>query len=353
MKWTSLAYALLHCATCVPAAFAEPSSDRLYTIEVVQRHLYGPGPFPDQALPSAWLRKLSLDTSLKGLVRGENNLQEKPNVSGEVLQGKEVDGKLSDGTLINENIDMANAVIMNGQFNLLLAAVFGGPNNGDTHLYMDEMANWWIKDDIAIDPGFAEGIVKIDDFTFSTQPRVIPVSVQTEKGYPGGTNRIGSLEAGRVARGRLGDTNGDGFLDGVFNAIGRFPMESIFLPGAPFVQLFEFTSDIPVSPLRSASLTVASARSHANLVNELMKSDPRHPDIEATRETVVSLISESKERLKSTIDTTTECQDDCVEVKNILLNSPLFSSTGIPDGDLHKMLNELYHKLTQLDGRES
>jgi len=251
-----------------------------YTIEVTKRHLYGPGPFPDQQLKTAWIKNLHFDKYLTGKVIGVNNLGQEPNVSGEVLQGKKVDGMLSDGTLINEDIDMSNAVIMNGQFNLLLAAVFDGPNRGDTFFYLDDKYNWWIKDDIAIDPGFAEGIVKIHDFTFSTMPRIIPDSLQTERGYPGGTNKIGSISSGRLARGRLGDSDKDGYLDGVFNAIGRFPMEAIFLPGAPFVQLFEFKSDIPVSSLDDALLNMASMRSHNAILEKLRKHDPKHMDIQ-------------------------------------------------------------------------
>lgn len=257
-----------------------------HTIEVTDRTLFGPGPFPDQKLKTAWIRNLTFDSFLNGIVKGKNNLGEPPNVSGEELQGKIVDGKLSDDTLINEDIDMSNAVIMNGQFNLLLAAVYGGPNSGDTHFYLDDDYNWWIKDDIAIDPGFPAGIVKINDFTFTTGPRIIPSSIQTEAGYPGGTNQTGSLAAGRVALGQLGDKDLDGYLDGMFNAIGRFPMESIFLPGAPFVQLFEFRSDIPITALDAALLTAASVRQYAALASDLKNTSPKHQDIGAISEEI-------------------------------------------------------------------
>lgn len=257
-----------------------------YTIEVTDRHLFGPGPFPDQKLKTAWIRNINFSEFLNGKVKGFNNLGEEPNVSGEILQNKIIDGMLSDKTLINEDIDMSNAVIMNGQFNLLLAAVYGGSNEGDTYFYHDDDFNWWIRDDIAIDPGFPAGIVKMDNFTFTTGPRIIPQSIQSESGYPGGTNQTGSLEAGRVAFGRLGDWDGDGFLDGRFNAIGRFPMESIFLPGAPFVQLFDFKSDIPVTPARAALLSLASTRSHLDILKSLEENDADHEDIAALKEAV-------------------------------------------------------------------
>lgn len=278
IEWKSFLTILIGFSLTAMSGFVLANTS-VYTIEVTERHLYGPGPFPDQKLKTAWIRNLRLDSFLTGVVKGVNNLGEEPNVSGEILQGKIVDGMLSDKTLINEDIDMANAEIMNGQFNLLLAAVYGGSNKGDTFFYLDKHFNWWIRDDIAIDPGFPAGVVKIDNFTFTTGPRVIPHSVQTELGYPGGTNQTGTLEAGRVAMGRLGDSNSDGYLDGVFNAIGRFPMEAIFLPGAPFVQTFEFKSDIPITPLEAALLNAASAQSYVRVREEITRANGKHRDI--------------------------------------------------------------------------
>ena len=293
------------------------TANAAYTIEVTNRHLYGPGPFPDQKLKTAWIRNLELDKFLQGHVKGFNNLGEEPNVSGEILQGKVVDGMMSDKTLINEDIDMSNAVIMNGQFNLLLAAVFGGPNKGDTFFYTDSDYNWWIKDDIAIDPGFPAGVVKIDDFTFSTGPRIIPSSMQSELGYPGGTNQIGSLEAGRIAIGRLGDADADGFLDGIFNAIGRFPMDSIFLPGAPFVQLFEFKSDIPIDHVRAALLSIASARSYTLRIKDVRKKDPRHKDIPIMHKQIVERVKEASGHLEKAVSSN-KCFGECKLMQSLL-----------------------------------
>lgn len=283
------------------------------TIELIDRHLYGPGPFPDQKLETAWIRDLELTGFLEGVVKGFNNLGEEPNVSGEAKQGKTVDGKMSDGTLINESIDMGNAVIMNGQFNLLLGAVFGGTNEGDTFFYLDDDMNWWIKDDIAIDPGFETGVVKINDFTFSTSARTIPYSLQTELGYPGGTNQIGSTESGRIALGRLGDDNADGYLDGVFNAIGRFPLEAIFLPGAPFVQLFEFKSDIPVTPLDAALLTTAGARSALKNIRVLQEKNRKHKDIQLLMDHAVERMALAANHLEKFV----ECGVNCDAVSGI------------------------------------
>jgi hypothetical protein len=182
-----------------------------------------------------------------------------------------VDGKLSDGTLINENIDMGNAVIINGQFNLLLGAVFGGPNKGSSHFFLDAADNWTIRDDIAMDPGFPEGVVKINQFTFSTGPRAVPLSIQTEHKFPGGVDKVGSLASGDIVVGRLGDDDFDGHVDGVFFAMGQLPLSSPFLPGAPFVQRMEFTSTVPIQPLEAVLLTVATSR---NCLRSLLAQTP-------------------------------------------------------------------------------
>ena len=287
------------------------------TIEVTERKLFGPGPFPDQVLDVAWIRELEFNEFLNGVVKGSNNLGDEPNVSGEALQGKDIDGMLSDNTLINENIDMGNVVIMNGQFNLLLAAIYSDANNGDTFFYTDEDLNWWIKDDIGIDPGFAAGIVKIENFTFSTSPRIIPYSIQTEKGYPGGTDVIGSTNSGRVALGRLGDDNQDGFLDGTFNAIGQFPMKAIFLPGAPFVQSFGFKSDIDINSIEAALLTIANARSYLKLLNDTREKDPQHTDIKVLFDEAVDRTRLALLHVNKSIET---CSEHCQQLKTVKEN---------------------------------
>ncbi len=300
--------ALFVIASVTPLAAGE------HTIKVVDRHLFGPGPFPDQKLNTAWIRHLKLRNFLNGSVNGFNNLEREPNVSGEVRQGRTVDGRLSDNTLINENIDMGNAVIMNDQFNLLLAAVYGGPNRGDTHFYVDEDFNWWIKDDIAIDPGFEFGVVKINDFTFTTKPRIIPYSLQTQQRHPGGMDQVGSTAAGRVASGSLGDRDQNGLLDGTFNAIGIFPLTSMFLPGAPFVQTFGFESDIPISAADAALLTVANAKSLFTLAQTLQRESAGHPDIELMVTQVYDRLRRALSHIDRALDGGTGCPPHCAKL---------------------------------------
>jgi hypothetical protein len=286
---------------------AGQTSAATYEIQIGVRKLFGPGPFPDQQLGTGHVRSMDFRSFMTATVPAFNNGPAEPNVSGEAAQGTPVDGKLSDGTLINENIDMGNAVILNGQFNLLLGAVYGGPSKGDSHFYLDDAYNWTIHDDIAMDPGFPEGIVKIDDFVFSTGPRPVPLSIQTEKHYPGGVDRVGSLQSGDLVVGRLGDDDFDGHVDGVFFAMGQLPLTSPFLPGAPFVQRMEFTSTIPISALDAALLSAATGR---NCLRRLV-SATAGPRPERDRAELTACVQERERVAVTHMQHVTEKSDTC------------------------------------------
>lgn len=225
-------------------------------------NLYGPGPLPDQRLVPGALRELRLARPLTGTIPQFNNGPAEPNLPGEAAVGKTPTALFSDGTPVNESIDVGHVLLMNGKLKLFLAALAGGPNRGDVHFYLDRFWNWTIQDDIGIDPGFAEGVIKFDDFTFSTSPRLLPLSTQTQGKEPAGVDRAGSLASGDIVPGLLGDDDGDGKLDGTFNAIGSFPLGAVFLPGAPFAQTRVFTTDIDVSAEAAGLLTLANAVSH-------------------------------------------------------------------------------------------
>jgi len=287
----------------------------VYDITISKRRLYGPGPFADQELGLGKVSSMHFDTFMNAIVPAFNNGPEEPNVSGEARQGTPVDGKMSDGTLINENIDMGNAVILNGQFNLLLGAVYGGPSKGASHFSLDDIMNWTIHDDIAMDPGFPEGIVKILDFIFSTGPRPVPLSIQTEKHYPGGVDRVGSLQSGDIVIGRVGDDDFDGHVDGVFFAMGQLPLASPFLPGAPFVQRMEFTSTIPISALDAGLLSVASGRNCMRLLATGTLGTHAERDRAALDECIRERQHLAAQHLAHAVEKEDACKPNCQELK--------------------------------------
>jgi len=250
-----------------------------FRVTLTGGELFGPGQLQDQPLKPGGLANLYLGGTLSGFIPPFNNRGAEPNLPGEILQGKAVDGLLSDGTEANENVDVGFVTLMNGQFKLFLSAVQDGPNKGKINFFLDDGWHWTIRDDIGIDPGFPVGIVKFREFTFSTSPRVLGYSRQTEARNPGGVDQAGSIPSGGVVPGALGDANFDGKLDGTFNAIGRFPYDSVILPGAPFAQTRVFDTDIPVTPAQAALLTVANALSHLRLAIDLQA---KHPEIAKT-----------------------------------------------------------------------
>lgn len=250
-------------AVLIAVLLLAPAAVRAEALNLVAGHLYGPGPLPDQETPTGRLSELRPGEGfMEFQIAPFNNHGAEPNLPGEAFQGKEVDGLMSDGTVMNEHADVGYVGLMQGQLKLLLAAVFGGPNQGRVDFFLDENWNWTIHDDIAIDPGFGAGVIHIDDFRWSTGPRVLPFSTQTARGYPAGVDRAGSKSSGQYIPGKLGDDDFDGFADGVFNAVGSFPLDAAFLPGAPFSQTRTFVSDVPVTALEAAILTLANGRSH-------------------------------------------------------------------------------------------
>lgn len=259
-------------AVLASPAGAAPAEPATHALTIVSGHLYGPGPLGDQETPAGALRGMQMRSGpgdgLEAVIPLLNNGGDEPNIPGEKLQGGVVDGRLCDGTLINENIDVGFVELMNGRFKLLLAAVDGGPSHGEAHFFLDENWNWTIGDDIAIDPGFTWGVVKMNDFRWSTGPRRLPQSTQASQGHPGGIDQAGSRVSGDFIPGRLGDDDLDGRLDGLMNAVGSFPLESVILPGAPFAQTRTFVSDIDLAPADAAALTLANAATYLSLAEQ-------------------------------------------------------------------------------------
>lgn len=249
-----------------------------FTITLTGGVLFGPGPLEDQPLDPGSLVELRLGSALNGYIPPFNNGASEPNLPGELRQGRVIDGLFSDGTPANEYVDVGFVSLMGGRFNLFLAAVQDGPHQGRINFFLDRDGHWSIFDDIGIDPGFSVGVVKFRDFIFSTAPRPLPYSRQTEGGAPAGVDRAGSIESGAVVPGALGDADFDGYLDGTFNAIGRFPYDSVILPGAPFAQTRVFESDIPISPRQAAVLTLGNGLAHLRLALEFAAEQPERAE---------------------------------------------------------------------------
>lgn len=230
---------------CVGSARGEEPK---FNFELIGGHFYGPGPIvPDTNLPDGRLRNIRFDTNaFQGYCEFAND-------GGPA-------GRLSDGrTRVNQNIDAGHLRIGGGTSTVLLAAVDGGPHQGTEQYYLDDQYRFVWRVDIALDPGFEEGIIRLNDFVLDTGVVRIGRSLQSRRGEPGGYDQAGSLPAGTFLAGRVGDFDQDGLLDGVLVAAPNVPLAADMLPGAPVGNQRGFRTDIPISAALSAELMLRGA----------------------------------------------------------------------------------------------
>ena len=219
---------------------------------------FGPGPIkPDTALPDGDIGGITFDTATW---------------SGQA-RFRPGDTPLSDGrTHVNANINAGRLGIgeNNSAKTFWLTAVEGGPNHGTEQYAFDDTLTFVWHVDLALDPGFAEGIIRVDNFRLTTGWVQVPRSLQSVQGIPGGYDRAGSLPSGAFLVGRVGDFDRDGFLDGVLVASANVPLQADMLPGAPVGNQRGFTSDIPVDPLTAAAMTLAGIDTLRPVIDQLM-----------------------------------------------------------------------------------
>jgi hypothetical protein len=173
----------------------------------------------------------------------ENNGPQEPNIHGESQMSGTPDGKLSDGTLINENVDTCAAKI--ADVKILPAAIPGG-------LYMGEQVSATLDNgdvtmafDIALDLGVGgKGVVRVP-FYGTTGEITVPRSLQSQMGGQG-IDQAGIYPSGTRLKGRIGDFNHDGWIDGTLVAAGVMPLDSPFYPGQPYVIVRHFETNIPI-----------------------------------------------------------------------------------------------------------
>lgn len=247
---------------------------------------YGPGDNGVHVFPDGSLNNFVLTGPLSGFIPLFNNGAEEPNVLGEKLQtGAIVDGELSDGKLLNEN--MNNAFILrttdpiNGPVDVLVASIEGGPFNGDTIFSPDQFGNLTIQSYVAFDPGIPE-LVAFNPIFLTTGAATIPLSLKTQMGLSGGHDQAGPFPSGKTLIGRLGDFDNDGFLDGEILLAGNSPMNLVVAEGDPVFLNRPFVSDLKIDPLDATSLTIASVVS--NFSGPLFESGLGEKNVDLTLE---------------------------------------------------------------------
>jgi hypothetical protein len=219
------------------------------------------------------LTNLILDSRLSGKLELFNNGIAEPNLSGEAeIFGTYRGGMLSNGLPFNEHADGGVVDFGQGALRMLVTVASGGPNKGGEKYHLDERLNWRLKTDLALDPGYPEGLVISQNLDISSGALRVGPSRQTEAGLPGGFDYADSLPTNALIIGALGDSDDDGFLDGRIVGASRVPLKFIFVPGAPIVMSRTIVSDIPVTPKVSGILELAGV---ANLTLVLKEPNPK------------------------------------------------------------------------------
>ena len=238
---------------------------RNHSFKLVGGHFYGPGPIvPDTALPDGLLHNIKFDLrKFKGYAEFETD-------EGSIAF-------LSDGkTRINRNIEAGRLDIGGGETPVLLVAVSGGRNKGREYYQLDDDYKMVWTVDLALDPGFADGIIRVDDFQLSTGLVKIDISAQTEQSIPGGYDQAGTLSSGQYLAGRVGDFDQDGYMDGIVVAAPRVPLISNMLPGAPVGNQRGFETDVAIPPHLACELTLRGILLFREPLRDLIE---KHADV--------------------------------------------------------------------------
>lgn len=239
-----------------------------YVINTVGGTVYGPGPMPATPLAGGRFTFIKLDARLGGEVGFFNNGVEEPNIPGEKdIFGSFRGGLLSNGVPFNEHLHGGIVTIGQGAIRMLAVVASDGDNKGGETYRIDERLNWRLKTDMALDPGFPEGLVVSRNIDITSGVLWVPASLQTEAGLPGGFDNADYLPAGGPIVGSLGDADEDGFLDGRIVGAGRVPLNFIFVPGAPLIMSRTIVTDIPVKPRVSGVLELAGIANLALVLN--------------------------------------------------------------------------------------
>jgi hypothetical protein len=205
---------------------------------------YGPGKLPESPLFDVTIHNVAFSSAATFVTPFYNNGGAEPNVPGEVATSDKPDGYFSDGkTPINENAEVG-PFVLNGT-KVLVGIGGGGAHQGEQISVLLDKHTMIMTMDIVFDMGIGEAGVVAAPFYGTTQEATLPQSIQTQLGIEGGIDRAGPLKSGDKIHGRLGDSNGDGRLDGAIVVTGNMPLTSVFMPGAPYALIRHFDTDMP------------------------------------------------------------------------------------------------------------
>ena len=141
---------------------------------------------------------------------------------------------------------------------MLAVVASDGPKQGTETYRVDERLNWRVSTDMALDAGFAQGLVVSQNLDITSGVLWVQPSRQTEAGIEGGVDRADDIPTGAPVFGALGDSDADGMLDGRIVGASRVPIDFLFVPGGPIVMTRTIVTDIPLSARVGGLLELAS-----------------------------------------------------------------------------------------------
>lgn len=205
-------------------------------------YFYGPGsyPIPSPMMP-LMIRNVAFTSDRDFVVPYWNNGGEAPNSAAE-LDFPPLDGRLSDGTPINENFDFGTFVLAGTRF--MPAVGEGGALSGQSLSVTMADGNIVMIFELTLDLGIGtRGIIRMPLYA-TTSSLTVPEPLEQAAYAP---RRAGPFKSGESLSGRVGDFNNDGFIDGIIVAVGVMPIDSPIYPGQPWALEKRFETDVPIA----------------------------------------------------------------------------------------------------------
>lgn len=154
-----------------------------------------------------------------------------------------VDGKLPDGSLVNENVETGVFTLAGTRMLPVVPRTTEGKFGGAQQALSMQDGEVIMVMDFAIDLGIGpRGVIRMP-FYGTTGAVTVPYSLQTQAGGKG-VDQAGPLKSGATVTGRVGDFGQDGYINGTLVAAGVMPLNSPIYPGQPWVMVRNFQTDI-------------------------------------------------------------------------------------------------------------
>jgi hypothetical protein len=204
--------------------------------------LLWPGTGERAALPDLTFHNLAFVANEAFRVPYQNNGGTKPNICGD--DGHKPSGQLSNGAPLNENVDAC--ALQFGARKVLMTVARSKERSGEPLAFFDDNGQLVVAAEFSLD--FGDG--KVIDLPLLSTTGTVRVPFPAARGG----DAKGQPAYGTTVSGKLGDADGDGWIDGTLVAVGVVPKEAPVSSGETFVLYRNFQMDVPVKGVRSGNV---------------------------------------------------------------------------------------------------